>query len=151
MSLYERMERELLSARRERDSVALDTLGLLKSEVVVASKEPGQKGAIDDELVMRMAQKEVRRREEAVAAYRGAGRTEQAEREEKEATILRTYLPAQLSDAELEVGVQAIVAETGASGPQAFGIVMKEATSRFRGQADGARIAALARRLLGGQ
>ena len=148
MSLYERMQRELLEARRRRDPVAVDTIGLLKSEVVVASKEPGQKGAIDDDLVMRIARKEVRRREEAIEAYRGAGRDEAAAREEREAELLRSYLPAQLSDEELEHAVSAVIAEVQPSGPQGFGMVMKEATSRLQGRAEGGKIAAIARRLL---
>jgi uncharacterized protein YqeY len=148
MSLYERIQQELLDSRRRGDSVALDTLGLLKSEVVVATKDPGYRGEIDDELVVRIARKEVKRREEAIEAYRDAGRTEQAAREEREAALLRTYLPPQMSEAELESGLRELISELKPDGPQGFGTVMKAATARFQGRADGASIAAVARRLL---
>jgi uncharacterized protein YqeY len=148
MSLYERIERELLEARRQRDSIATDTLGLLKSEVVVASKEPGRNGAIDDDLVLRITRKEVKRREEAIEAYRGAGRTESAAREQREAELLRNFLPAQLSEEELEQQVRAVIADVNPSGPQGFGMVMKEASARLQGRAEGGKIAAVARRLL---
>ena len=96
VSLYERLERELVDARRRRDELALSTLGLLKSEVVRATKEPGA-GAADDALVIRVAQRELKRREE---------------------------------------------------GPQGFGQVMKAATARLGGRAEGGRIAATVKRLL---
>ena len=150
MSLYERMQQELLESRRRGDSVALDTLGLLKSEVVVATKDPSYRGEIDDELVIRIARKEVKRREEAIEAYRAAGRSEQAAREQREAEILRAYLPPQMSDAELESGVRELIQEIRPEGPQAFGAVMKAATARFQGRAEGGKIAAVARRLLAG-
>ena len=148
VSLFERLERELVDARRRRDELALNTLGLLKSEVVRASKEPGS-SAVDDALVTRVAQREVKRRDEAAAAYRSAGRAASAEREDAEAELIRGYLPAALSDDELERELRGVIAEVNPEGPQAFGQVMKAATTRLAGRAEGARIAATAKRLLG--
>ena len=147
VSLYERLERELVDARRRRDELALSTLGLLKSEVVRATKEPGA-GAADDALVIRVAQRELKRREEAATAFRGGGRTASAEREEAEAELIRGYLPAALSDDELEGELRSVIAEVRPEGPQGFGQVMKAATARLAGRADGGRIAATVKRLL---
>src|SRR6266550_4339059 len=97
----ERLERELVDARRRRDELALTTLGLLKSEVVRASKEPGA-GSPDDALFIRVAQRELKRRDEAAPASREAGRAASADREETEARLISEYLPAGLTDEGLE-------------------------------------------------
>jgi uncharacterized protein YqeY len=143
------METELVEARKRRDDLSLNTLGLLKSELVKASKEPGVGGIVDDDLLVRVARREVKRREEAAAGFRSGGREESALREEAEAEVLRGYLPASLSAEELDAELQAVIDELQPSGPQAFGTVMKAATTRLAGRAQGGEIAAAARRLLG--
>jgi uncharacterized protein len=149
VTLYERMQSELVAARMRRDDVALDTLSLLKSELVKASKEGGAGGRIDDELVVRVARKEVKKREEAIAVYRKAGREETARREEAEMEVLRAYLPAAMSQEQVEAEVRAVIAEVKPEGPKGFGAVMKAATVRLAGKAEGAQVAAAARKLLG--
>jgi uncharacterized protein YqeY len=145
--LFERLEKELTDARRRRDELALSTLSLLKSEVVRATKEPG--GALaDDALVVRVAQRELKRREEAAAAFRNGGRAASADKEEREAEVIRGYLPAALSDEELEEELRSVIAEVKPQGAQGFGQVMKAATARLGGRAEGGRIAATVKRLL---
>jgi uncharacterized protein YqeY len=147
MGMLEQIDRDMARARLQRDETALSTLGLLKSEVVKATKEPGATGA-DDELVLRVVRKEVKRREEAAQVYTSAGRAEAARREEAEAEVLRGYLPAQMGDEELESEVRAVIDEVKPRGPRDFGAVMKAASARLAGRAEGGRIAAVARRLL---
>jgi len=139
----------MVEARVQRDEVALDTLSLLKSELVRASKEGAAGGKIEDDLVIRVARKEVKRREEAIGLYRKAGREESARREEAEMRVLRRFLPAAMSEQEIEAEVRAVIAEVKPDGPKGFGAVMKAATARLAGRADGNQIAAVARRLLG--
>lgn len=146
--LFDRIESELIEARRRRDEAALSTLSLLKSEIVRASKEPGAPAAIDDDLVLRVTRREVKRRQEAIDVYRSAGRADSAAREQKEMEILRAYLPAGMSDADVEAEVRAVIAEVKPDGPKGFGAVMKAATARLAGRAEGAQIAAAARKLL---
>jgi uncharacterized protein len=146
MALFDRLQTELVDARRRRDENSLSTLSLLKSEVVRASKEPGV--AIDDDLVLRVARREVKRRQEAIEVYRKAGREESARKEENELAILRAYVPAGMSDTEVEAEVRAVIAEVRPEGPKGFGAVMKAATARLAGRAEGAQIAAAARKLL---
>jgi uncharacterized protein YqeY len=148
MTLYEQIDRQLVAARKERDDLRLATLGLLKSEVVKAGKEPGADVA-DDQLVLRVIRREVKRREEAAQAFTAGGRAESARREEAEAVLLRSYLPAALGEDELEREVQAAIDEVRPQGPRDFGAVMKAATARLAGRAEGGRVAATARRLLG--
>jgi len=148
MALYDRIQSDLVEARRRRDELGLSTLSLLKSELVKASKETGA-GALDDELVTRVARKEVKRREEAIDMYRKNGREESATREEAEMAILRGYLPAAMSTEQVEAEVQAVIDELKPEGPKAFGAVMKAATGRLAGRAEGNQVAAAARKLLG--
>ena len=149
VALYDRIQSELIEARRRRDEVGLSTLSLLKSELVKASKETGAAGALDDDLVVRVTRKEVKRREEAIDVYRKAGREQSAVREEAEMAVLRRYLPAAMSPAEVEAEVREVIAELKPDGPKAFGAVMKAATARLAGRAEGAQVAAAARKLLG--
>ncbi|HET7420257.1 MAG TPA: GatB/YqeY domain-containing protein [Candidatus Dormibacteraeota bacterium] len=150
MALYDRIQAAMVDARKQRDDIALSTLSLLKSELVRASKEGTAAGRIDDELVVRVARKEVKRREEAIDVYRKAGREDSARREEAEMAVLRGFLPATMSDQDIETEVRAVIAEVKPEGPKGFGLVMKEASARLAGRAEGNRIAAVARRLLGG-
>jgi uncharacterized protein len=150
MALFEQIDRDLVTARKQRDQTALDTLGLLKSEVVNAGKEPGAGGSTDDDLVLRIIRREVKRREEAAQAFSAGGRDESARKEEAEAVVLRAYLPAQMSEEELEGEVAAVISEVGGAGPRDLGAVMKAASPRLAGRADGGRIAAVARKLLAG-
>src|SRR5947207_5755992 len=130
MALYDRIESEMINARRQRDDVALGTLSLLKSELVRASKEGGASGRIDDDLVVRVTRKEVKRREEAIEVYRKAGREDSARREEAEMRVLRDYLPASLSADQIEAEVRAVIAEVNPEGPKGFGLVMRSEERR---------------------
>jgi uncharacterized protein YqeY len=117
--------------------------------LVKASKETGSLGTVDDDLVVRVARKEVKRREEAIELYRKAGREESAKREEAEMAVLRGYLPASMSTDDVEAEVRAVIDQLKPDGPNAFGAVMKAATARLAGRAEGAQIVAAARKLLG--
>ena len=128
--------------------MALNTLSLLKSEVVRATKEVGASGSIDDALVERVVRKEVKRRHDAIEAYRKGGREEAARREEAEMALLRAFLPATMTPEQVEAEVRAVIAELKPDGPNAFGAVMKAATARLAGRAEGGQVAAAARKLL---
>ena len=121
---------------------------MLKSEVVKATKEPGASHEATDEMVERILRREVKRREEAAEAYRAAGRSESAAKESAEAEILRGYLPAGLSEAQLDTEVRAVIEEIKPTGPGSFGQVMKDASRRLAGRAECGELAAAARRVL---
>src|SRR5438270_10403872 len=141
VTLYDRIQSEMVNARKRRDDVALGTLSLLKSELVRASKDGLGAGKIDDELVLRVARKEVKRREEAIDVYRKAGREDSARREEAEMKVLRGFLPVAMSEQDIEAEVRAAIDEVKPDGPRGFGLVMKAATARLAGRADGTQIA----------
>ena len=147
MPLFEQIDSDLRQARLARDEQALSALGMLKAEIVNASKEPGA-GPVDDQMVIRTVRREVKKRDEAAELYRQGGRADSADKELAEAEVIRRYLPAAMGDEELERELRSVIAEAGASGPQAFGQVMKAATARIGDRAEGGRIAAVVRRLL---
>jgi uncharacterized protein YqeY len=115
----------------ERDRVA--ALRLVLSELQKAAKE----GDADEVAVLR---RERKRRREAEQAYREAGRAELAEGEAFEAATIDTYLPAELSDEELDALVRAGIAETGAASPRDMGRVIKHVMEAAGGRADGRRV-----------
>src|SRR2546423_12768399 len=139
----------MVNARMQRDEVGLDTLSVLESELVRASKEGSAGGQIDDELVLRVARKEVKRREEAIDLYRKAGRDDSARREEAEMSVLRRYLPATMSEQEIESAVRAVIAGVKPEGAKGVGLVMKAATTRLAGRGGGTKGAGVGSRLPG--
>jgi uncharacterized protein len=115
----------------ERDRVA--ALRLVLSELQKAAKEGD-----DDELAV--LRRERKRRREAEEAYRDAAREDLAEGEAFEAQVIEAYLPAELSDEELDALVRDAIAETGASSPRDMGRVIKQVMGAAGGRADGKRV-----------
>jgi uncharacterized protein YqeY len=147
-SLKERLAREMREALRAGDRTRLSTLRLLAAAVRNREVEVGH--ALSDEELQEVARREVRRRREAAEAYRGAGRDDRAETEEEERRVLESFLPAMLSEDEVEALVDRAVAETGATGPDDLGKVMGYVMSRARGRVDGGEVRDRVRRRLGG-
>jgi uncharacterized protein len=152
MSLHDRIETDLRTAMKERDKARTSALRMvvaaLKNRATADGLSP--QGRLDDEVVQKVLATEVKRRKEAAAAFRDAGRAEQAEAEQAEAAIYEAYLPEQLSDDELAAIVDAAITEVGAEGPKQMGQVMKVAMAQVRGRADGSRVSALVKTRLSG-
>lgn len=147
MSLRERMESDLRTALKSGDARRVSTLRLLRSAVRTEELD-ARKSALTDEEVVAVIAREVKRRTEAAAGFRAGGREADAAREEAERAILQGYLPAQLSDEELATAIREVIEESGARGPRAVGVVMGAVMKKVRGRADGARVRAIAERLL---
>ena len=116
-------------------------LRLVLSELQKAAKEGG-----DDELAV--LRRERKRRLEAASQFRDGGRPELADQEEAEAELIAGYMPAELSDEDLDAIVTAAIAETGASSPKEMGQVMKVVMAKSQGRADGKRASARVREAL---
>jgi uncharacterized protein len=146
--LKKRLRADLTAAMKARDDVRTRTLRMALTSV--ANEEvagPAARELTDDE-VMRVLTKEAKKRKDAAEAFDAAGRENQAAAERAEGEVLAAYLPAQLSDDELAQIVTTVIDETGASGMSAMGQVMKAATARVAGRAEGGRVAAEVRRRL---
>jgi uncharacterized protein YqeY len=147
--LKERLRADLNAAMRARDQVRMRTLRMALTSITNEEVAGDSARNLSDEEIVKVLTREARKRREAAEAFGAAGRDEQAAAERAEGKVLADYLPAQLTDDELTALVSATIAETGASGMQGMGQVMKLLTPRVAGRADGARVAAEVRRRLG--
>ncbi|MFJ5922447.1 GatB/YqeY domain-containing protein [Kitasatospora sp. NPDC092948] len=149
-TLKEQLHEDLTAAIKARDELRSATLRLTLASVTSAEVAGKEKRELSDAEVLQVIGKESKKRREAAEAFEGAGRTEQAARERAEGGVLEAYLPKQLTDEELAGIVAAAVAESGASGPQGMGAVMKLVRPQVEGKADGGRVAAAVKAALAG-
>jgi uncharacterized protein YqeY len=129
------MKTDLTTAMKAGEKERVGALRLILSELQKDAKE----GKGDELAVLR---RERKRRLDAASQFRDGGRAELADQEEGEAELISSYLPAELSDADIDVLVVAAVAATGASSPKDMGQVMKAVMAHAAGQADGKRVSA---------
>jgi uncharacterized protein len=141
-TLKAQLRTDLTTAMKARDELRSATLRMTLAAITTEEVAGKVARELSDDEVLKVIGRELKKRKEAAEAFAGAGRAEQAAREEAEGGVLTAYLPAQLSDDELQVLVDAAVAETGAEGPRGMGAVMKVLTPRVAGRADGSRVAA---------
>ena len=143
MAILEQIKDDLKGAMRAGEKEKVGALRLVLSELQKAAKEGS-----DDELAV--LRRERKRRLEAARAYREAGRDDLANGEEAEGELISTYLPSELSEAELQAIVEQAVRESGAESAKDMGRVMKQAMSAVDGRADGSRVSGLVRASLSG-
>lgn len=148
--LKERLRADLNSAMRTRDQVRLRTLRMALTSITNEEVSGNSARELSDDEIIKVLTREAKKRREAAEAFESAGRADQAAAERAEGDVLAGYLPAQLTDDEIAGIVSAAIAETGAVGIPGMGKVMKMVTPRVAGRADGARVAAEARRQLSG-
>ena len=126
---------DLHTSMRERDPVRSATLRMALTAITNEEVSGTTARELSDDEVLKVLNKEAKKRREAAAAYNEAKRPDLAAKEEAELVFLEAYLPAQLSDAELEALVARAITETGASGMPQMGLVMKAATALVAGRA----------------
>ena len=141
MSLLNQVQDDVKSALKAGDRERVHALRLIADALQKAEKDNGGDP-------VEVLQRERKRRLEAAEAYRDGGRTEMAEAEEREAEVIASYMPAQLSDEELHAIVGDAVAESGASSPQEMGKVMSLVMPHVKGRADGKRVSATVKEML---
>ncbi len=144
--LTDQIRADLTSAMKARDAEKLSTLRMLQSSFKYAQIESGHE--LSDEEALAVIRKAVKQRQDSIEQYTKGNRPELADKESREMDLLKTYMPPELSDAEIESGLREIVASTGAQSKKDMGKVMKEATARYRGRVDGKKIQEIASRLL---
>ncbi len=141
--MVDQIKDDVESAMRAGEKDRVGALRLLVSELQKAAKEGS-----DDELAV--LRRERKRRLEAARAYRDAGRLDLADGEEAEEQLISSYLPAELTEAELKLIVEQAVHESGAQSPKDMGRVMKQAMAAVDGRADGKLVSGLVRASLDG-
>jgi hypothetical protein len=142
MTVTEQLRSDITGAMKAGEKERVGALRLVLSELQKAEKEGG-----DDELTV--LRRERKRRLDAASQFRDGGRPELAEQEESEAKLIAGYLPAELSDEELDQMVTAAITQTGAASPKDMGQVMKAVMAASGGRADGRRTSARVRDALG--
>ena len=147
MGLKEQIQNDLKNAMKAKDVFTRDTLRFLIS--AIKQVEVDSRKELSDEDIIKIIQKSVKQREEAASQYKEGGREDLYEKEIKEANILKSYLPKQLDDAELEEEVKKIIEEVGATSMKDMGKVMGTATKKLAGRADGKRINQMVKKILG--
>jgi uncharacterized protein len=146
MSLKEQISNDIKTAMKEKNGPLRDALRLLSS--AMKQIEVDERKELSDEDIIKIIQKQVKQRNDAMAQYREAGREDLYEKEASEAAIFELYLPKQLSDEELQGAIAAIITETGAESMKDIGRVMGAASKALGAQADGKRINECAKALL---
>ncbi len=139
--MLEQVQSDVKDAMKAGERERVHALRLIVSELQKAAKDNGGEE-------IEVLQRERKRRLEAAEAYRDGGRGDAAQAEEREAEIIASYLPAQLSDEDLDAIVGDAVAESGATSPSEMGKVMGLVMPKLQGQADGKRVSAAVREKL---
>jgi uncharacterized protein YqeY len=148
MGLQEQVMDDLKTAMKAKDTVALESLRAMKSAFLLARTEQGAGKSLDGAEEIKLVQKLVKQRKDSAAIYKEQGRNDLAEPELAQAAIIEKYLPAQLSEAEIEKVVEKVIQDTGASGMQDMGKVMGQVSKELAGKADGKTISGVVRKKL---
>lgn len=146
MSLLDQLNTDIITAAKNNEPLVRDTLRMVKTTVKNTEINKGHE--LSDEEVIEVLAKEVKQRQEAAQSFKDGGRPELAEKEEQEITILKKYLPEQLSEDEVKTLVDQAVAETGASSMSDMGKVMGALMPKAKGRADGNLVSRLVRERL---
>ncbi|WP_278034090.1 GatB/YqeY domain-containing protein [Flavobacterium nitratireducens] len=148
MSLSSKIMDEMKTAMKAKDTVALEALRAIKSELLLAQTASGSKEEISEEEEIKLLQRLVKTRKESARIYTEQNRPDLAEPELAQVAVIEKFLPAQLSEAEIEAVIAKIIAETGASGIASMGKVMGLATSQLGGAAEGKTVSTIVKKLL---
>src|SRR2546426_4374483 len=132
MPLIERIQRDLTEAMKTKDELRLSVLRMVKT--ALKNKEIEKIRPLEDAESLQVLQTLVKQRRESIEQFSRGGRTDLADKETKEITIIESYLPAAPSDAELEQAIEAAIAETHANSPKQMGAVIKAAKTRLEGK-----------------
>jgi uncharacterized protein YqeY len=148
MTLFEQISEDIKAAMKARDRVRLDTLRNIKKVFLEAKTAPGANDTLEDADALKIIQKLAKQGRESAATFAQQNRQDLADSELAQVTVIESYLPQQLGEAEIEAQVREIIAATGASSMKDMGKVMGMASKQMAGKADGRAISAVVRRLL---
>ncbi len=146
MSLKEKITEDMKAAMRAKESERLATIRLLTA--AIKQREVDERIELNDEQVLSVLEKMIKQRKDSITQFEAGGRQDLADKEKAELVVLSAYMPAQLSDAEVQAEVQAAVAQTGAAGPQDMGKVMGVLKGKLAGRADMTAVSAIVKATL---
>lgn len=146
--LADQLRADLTAAMKRRDDVATSALRMVLAGVKEASVAGKEAKDLTDDEILKVINKEVKRRDEAAEAFRNAERPDRADREQAERDVLAAYLPAALTPEELDALITETLAEGGFSGLASMGPAMKAVTAKVAGRADGKTVSDIVRQRL---
>ncbi|TLP37619.1 GatB/YqeY domain-containing protein [Arcobacter arenosus] len=147
MSLKQILKDDLKTAMREKNIVKRDSIRAINT--MIKQIEVDERRELDDSEVLKLIQKGIKQREEAVVQYKDASRDDLVQKEQEQIDVFKEYMPKQLTDEELETGMKELIAELGATSMKDMGKIMGQASKKFAGVADGKRINEMTKKLLG--
>jgi uncharacterized protein YqeY len=148
MSLEQKVMEGMKEAMKAKDEARLRGLRAIKAEIIKAKTEPGAGGEVSADTELKMLQKMVKQRKDALEIYQQQNRQDLVQKEQEEINVIEKFLPAQLTEEELKSELQQIITETGALSAADMGKVMGVATKKLAGRADGKAISAAVKELL---
>ncbi len=146
MSLKEKITEDMKAAMRAKESEKLATIRLLTA--AIKQREVDERIELSDEQVLAVLEKMLKQRKDSITQFEAGGRQDLADIEKAEITVLSAYMPAQLSDADVQAEVQAAVVQVGAAGPQDMGKVMGVLKNKLAGRADMTAVSAMVKAAL---
>ena len=146
MSLKDQITEDMKSAMRAKEAAKLGTIRLITA--AMKQKEVDERVELTDTMVLAIIEKMIKQRKDSISQFEAGGRQDLADIEKAELLILSAYMPAGLSDAEMQAAVVAAVAETGATGPQDMGKLMAVLKPKLAGRADMTVVSALVKAAL---
>ncbi len=147
MSLKAQITEDMKTAMRAKDMQRLGVIRLLQA--AIKQREVDERIELDDAAVITAIEKMLKQRRDSIAAYEGANRMDLADQEKFEVTVLQGYLPAQMSEDEINAIIAKVIAETGAAGAKDMGKVVGAVKPLVAGKADMAKVSGLIKAALG--
>lgn len=148
MSLEAKIMDNMKEAMKAKDTVALEALRAIKAAIILAKTEAGAADGLSEADEIKILQRLVKMRKDSAEIYTTQGRADLAEPELAQIAVIEKFLPAQLSESEIEAIIAKIISETGANGIASMGKVMGLASAQIGGQAEGKVISGIVKKLL---
>lgn len=146
MTLKETLSEDMKTAMRAKDSEKLATIRLINA--AIKQREVDERIELGDDQVLSVIEKMIKQRKDSITQFEAGGRQDLADKEKSEIAVLAAYMPAQMSEAEVQAEVAAAVTQAGASGPQDMGKVMAVLKPKLAGRADMTAVSALVKAAL---
>jgi len=145
--LEEKILNDYRQALKDKDKLKVSVLSFLRAEMINVAMA-AKKKELDDKGVISVIRKQIKARQDSIEAFEKGNRQDLADKEKKELVILKTYLPPELAEDELNKIIAEVISEVGAQGPKDMGKVMKEVTPKVAGRADGKMVSDLVKKKL---
>jgi uncharacterized protein YqeY len=146
MTLKEKLSEDMKAAMRAKESEKLAAIRLINA--AIKQREVDERIELGDDQVLSVIEKMIKQRKDSITQFEAGGRQDLADKEKAEIVVLAAYMPAQMSDAEVQAEVAAAVAQSGASGPQDMGKVMAILKPKLAGRADMTAVSGLVKAAL---